>query len=159
MIIARQAAFCSIAASPHITSLRMTKPVPDSYERDQAILVSAGLVVTTLLTIGAGLLLVWFALLRENGEFWTNAGGYPIWLRDLVLWTYWPLLLGTIGLLFALSAACFAKLGCGLRFMVLESMLLLLGWGEVAASGCISFENNVQNILHGSPIHSHQQVR
>jgi len=137
----------------------MTPPAPDSYERDKAILVSAGLVVTTLLAIGAGLLLVWFALLRENHVFWTNAGGYPIWLRDLVLWTYWPLLLGTIGLLFVLSAACFGKLGCGLRFIVLESMLLLLGWGAVAASGCISFEDNVKNLLHGSPIHNHQQVR
>ena len=137
----------------------MTKPAPDSYERDQTILVSAGLVVTTLLAIGAGLLLVWFAVLRENHVFWTYGGGYPIWLRDLVLWTYWPLLLGTIGLLFVLSAACFARLGGGLRFMVLELMLLLLGWGEVVASGCISLENNVQNLLHGSPIHNHQQVR
>jgi len=37
--------------------------------------------------------LVWFSWLREEKVFWLNEGGYPIWLRELVLATFYPLLL------------------------------------------------------------------
>jgi hypothetical protein len=131
-------------------------PDPHSGEGSRTILVGAGLLVSTLMAMGIGLLLVWFALLRENQLFWTHAGGYPIWLRDLVLCTYLPLLLGTTGLLCGLSLACFAKIGGGRRFFVLHSMLLLFAWAGVATSGSIAFQNNVLNLIHGKSIHGHK---
>lgn len=42
----------------------------------------------------AGLpLLVTFSVLREMELFWRNDGGYPIWLRDLVLVAFYPILM------------------------------------------------------------------
>jgi hypothetical protein len=131
-------------------------PDPHCGEGSRTILIGVGMLVSTLITIGITLLLVWFAILRENQAFWTNAGGYPIWLRDLVLYAYLPLLLGTTGLLFTLSMACFAKIGGGRRFFVLHSMLLLLGWSGVVTSGFVAFQNNILNIIHGKSIHGHK---
>lgn len=115
--------------------------------------------LATLLAVGCGLLLVWLALLRENQAFWTHAAGYPMWLRNLVLWTFMSLFGGTVGLLCKLSMACCARLRGRLRFFAAESILILLGWGMVTASGCIAFQNNLSNLIHGVPLHHHQPVR
>lgn len=51
-----------------------------------------------LVALAVGMpLLIWFSWLRETPAFWTNAGGYPVWLRDLVLLSYYPLLLASTG--------------------------------------------------------------
>lgn len=145
----------ALSVSCNIDLFNMS-PDPHSEENSRTILIGTGMLVSTLVAIGIGLLLVWFALLRENQLFWTHAGGYPIWLRDLVLCTYLPLLLGTTGLLFALSMACFAKIGGGRRFFLLHLMLLFLGWGGVTTSGFIAFQNNILNLIHGKSVHGHK---
>lgn len=43
--------------------------------------------------------LLWFSYLRENSVFWLNAGGYPVWLRKMVLAAYYPILLVNVGVL------------------------------------------------------------
>ena len=49
-----------------------------------------------LVALAGGMpLLIWFSWLRETPAFWTNAGGYPVWLRELVLLAYYPFLLGS----------------------------------------------------------------
>lgn len=131
----------------------------DIQESTTTVLLGVGLILVTLFAIGIGLLLIGFAILRENQLFWTNAGGYPIWLRDVVLYTYLPLLLATTCLLFGLSMACFAKIGGGKRFFVIQSMLLLLGWSEVTTSGCLAFQNNIVNLIHGQSLHHHQSLK
>ncbi|MEI6674113.1 MAG: hypothetical protein WCO57_02940 [Verrucomicrobiota bacterium] len=130
---------------------------PDLGEGTPALLAGCGMLAATLLANACGLLLVWFAVLRESLVFWTNAGGYPIWLRDLVQWTYLPLWVGTVVLLGSLSVACLAKIGGGLRFFMLESVLLLLGWVIVSTSGFVAFQNNIGNLLNGHPIHYHKE--
>jgi len=70
----------------------------------------------TVLVLGLVGVLVVFAVLRENQVFWTNAGGYPIWLRDLVLWTFYPILAITGMSLILLSMACFSRVCRSLRF-------------------------------------------
>lgn len=117
--------------------------------------ISTSLVIAALLALGCGLLLVCFAVLRESRVFWTHAGSYPLWLRDLVLWSHMPLLLGTVGLLSGLSLACFLIIVKRRRPFVVEPLLVLLGWGLVTTSACISFQNNVRNIINGTPIHNH----
>ena len=119
-------------------------------------LVGFGILVATLLVMGVGVLLVWFALLRENQGFWTNAGGYPIWLRDLVRLTYMPLFASSVLLLAVLTMTCCSKICASVRFFVLESLILLLCWGLLATSGYISLSNNIMNLIEGRQLHSHQ---
>ena len=116
-----------------------------------------GVLFGTCVIFCLGVLLVWFAMLRENGFFWTNAGGYPIWLRDMVQWTYMPLFLGATMALFVLSMACCSKIYRSVRFFVLESLMLLMCWGLLATSGYIAFNNNIQNLIHGRDVHEHRK--
>jgi hypothetical protein len=125
----------------------------------RATLLGNGRVVVILASIVLGFLLVVFAVLRENSAFWTNAGGYPAWLKDLVLWAYLPLLLGTLGLLSTLSADCFSKIGEGLRFFLIESLLILLGWGMLTMSCWISFHDNMCDPISKSPFLHHFSSR
>lgn len=115
-----------------------------------------GILLATLLVMGLGVVLVWFALLRENQAFWTNAGGYPIWLRDLVRLTYMPLFSGSVALLVVLTMTCCSKVCASVRFFVLETLILLLCWGLLATSGYISLSNNIMNLIEGRDLHSHQ---
>jgi hypothetical protein len=113
------------------------------------------LVAAAALAILCGSILVWFAALREKPAFWTQVGGYPQWLKQLVLSTFMPLLYGTVGMLCGLSLACFVTIRKCRRFLGLEIVLLVLGWGMVIASACIAFQNNVCNFINGVPIHNH----
>ena len=58
---------------------------------------SGRLALAVLALVGGMPLLVSLSLLRETPSFWTNAGGYPIWLRELVLIAYYPLFLMSLG--------------------------------------------------------------
>lgn len=120
------------------------------------LLIGFGLFQATSFAALLGLLLIWFASLRENQAFWTNAGGYPVPLRHLVNWTFVPLHFVTAFLLFGISLICFSKVCGSFRFFVLESLFLLFCWGLLATSAFIAFKNNVLNILHGSPLHRHE---
>src|ERR1700742_3267812 len=46
-----------------------------------------------LLTLGLNLVLLFFVVLKEDPLFWRNEGGYPVFLRDLVLQAFYPLFL------------------------------------------------------------------
>jgi hypothetical protein len=35
---------------------------------------------------------IWFSWLRETPVFWMNEGGYPVWLREVVLVAFYPLM-------------------------------------------------------------------
>ena len=129
----------------------------ESQERHAQILTGAGLLFATVVVLGLWGVLVVFAILRENQVFWTNAGGYPIWLRDLVLWTFFPLL-GMAGLsLLALSMVCFSRVCRSLQFFVVEALLLLVCWGLFASTLYIAFSNNLINIIEGRDVHTHSQ--
>lgn len=131
----------------------------DDQDKHSEILIGFGLLLATALVFCLGVLLVWFATLRENEAFWTYAGGYPIWLRDLVLLTYLPLLFAAVLLLAGLSMAGCSKVCRSPRFWVLESLLLLVCWGLVATSGYIAFEDNIANLLDGQDLHHHNHIR
>jgi len=124
---------------------------------DQTILLGVGLMLVTLLAFAIGILLVWFAILREDQAFWTNVGGYPVWLRDLVRLTYLPLFIGTGFGLAGLSMICVAGVCRSRRFVLVESLVLLTCWGLLATSGCIALANNVRNFIDGRDLHDHRQ--
>jgi hypothetical protein len=126
-------------------------------ENSTEVLIGTGLLLATAVIFALGLVLIWFASLRENQVFWTNAGGFPILLRDLVRWTFVPLLIATAIALLGLSMACFSKLCGSARFIILESLMLLLCWGLLATAGYIAFKNNIHNIILGTPLHRHEE--
>jgi len=67
--------------------------------------VDAGLVLTRLGLAAFAFLvalpvLVGFCWLREMPIFWLNEGGYPIWLRDVVLDAYYPIFFINVVMMF-----------------------------------------------------------
>jgi hypothetical protein len=134
----------------------MSQP-SDQDDEETQILVGSVLFLFTLFILVAACLLIWFATLRENQVFWTYAGGYPILLRDLVHFTFFPLFIGTTVSLLAIHMACFAKICASLKFFILESFLLLVCWLLLATAGTIAFRNNLHNLLNGSPLHRHEK--
>ena len=105
-----------------------------------------------------GLLLILAALLRENPMFWRNAGGYPIFLRDLVEILFYPALLG-----YFLGTAAVSLIAVRLlvaRFRVGGALLFagLVQWFLLAVILTIVLWNNVDNLLHGQPLHYHPPV-
>lgn len=102
----------------------------------------------------AGLLLP-FVWLRETPHFWTNAGGYPLWLRDLVLISYYPLLLVYVGLLSFLSWLLLCQPARSVRGFCAEAILLGVLWLVVALVAMLMLANNIANVIDGRPLHDH----
>jgi hypothetical protein len=68
--------------------------------------IDSGLVLTRLGLAAFAFLvalpvLFWFCWLREMPIFWLNEGGYPVWLREMVLDTYYPIFFINLVLMFA----------------------------------------------------------
>jgi len=101
----------------------------------------------------AGLLLFASTVLRETPEFWRNSGGYPVFLRNVVYFAHYPLLflvLGgtTAGTLLALRHFVHERaIGGGLL------LLSALQWVLFIIILVIMLWNNVDNLLHGRPLH------
>jgi hypothetical protein len=95
-----------------------------------------------------------FAFLKEDPMFWRNAGGWPVWLRELVLTTFYPLLFSEFFALVALSALClrhpvFARARRQL-WPIAGTMWLWTGAVVLVVLG-----NNVSNLLEGRSLHWH----
>lgn len=117
---------------------------------------SAAEIFLVMLVNGAISLVVFAGtLLRETPEFWRNAGGYPVSLRNLVYLAYYPLLLlifsGSImGSLLALRFLARHK-GIGSGLLVLS----ILQWVLLLIILVIMLWNNVDNWVNGRPLHFH----
>lgn len=104
----------------------------------------------------AGLLLP-FVWLREQPEFWTYAGGYPLWLRQAVLLGFYPLLLAQGVLITFLSCLLVRSPSRFARLVYAEAVVLLLHWAVLALVVLMMLANNVANLLDGRPLHDHQR--
>lgn len=102
----------------------------------------------------AGFLLP-FVWLRETPYFWTNVGGYPLWLRDLVLIAYYPLLLVYVGSLSFLSWQLLCQPARSVRGFCVEAVVLGLLWLVVALVATLMLANNIANLIDGRPLHDH----
>ena len=114
--------------------------------------------VWCLLNFLLGILLLAAALLRENPMFWRNAGGFPVFLREIVYVVYYPGLLGYLAGIVGISWIALKLLGAGYRsggFLVFIGLIqgLLL-----AVILIIMLWNNLDNLLHGQPLHYHPPV-
>lgn len=112
-----------------------------------ASLLSAVFIVLNLI----GMVFTW---LKETPEFWTNAGGYPIWLRETVLESYYP------GLLAVFLAQTLATIACahalikhGSGTALLSLMGLALSWLMLFATVSVLIANNILNLINDQPLH------
>ncbi len=100
--------------------------------------------------------LIGFVWLKEDPMFWRNAGGWPVWLRETVLWGFYPLL--------ALEAAVLAGLtrwsrgtlqALRPREALAALAVLALSWGLAGLVVLLLVANNLANLFQGRPTHWH----
>jgi len=128
---------------------------PSSQEGGQpGTLLWLGFSTTTLLFSS---LLVEVAWWRENQAFWRNAGGYPIWQRELVKLTFYPLLACVCLAVLLLTNGLLNGWRGSARSWGLQVLLILLCWLLLAASMCIAWANNLGNLLEDQPLHQHEE--
>jgi hypothetical protein len=110
----------------------------------------SGLVLNLPVMLGMGLM----AWLRETPRFWTQAGGYPVGLRNFVLMGY-PLLLGLeLVLLSWMSVALIRLRREGDAGVVLGlGLLLVFQWVWMALVLGFLIWDNVENLIEGRPWH------
>lgn len=100
-------------------------------------------------------LLLFFAYLREQSSFWTNEGNWPIWLRELVGASFYPMLLLELFLLTVFSGACFRTLGSGYRTATTVVLVVPFLWTLFILVLLIVGANNLENLITGRPLHWH----
>jgi hypothetical protein len=106
------------------------------------------------LVFGGGLLLV--ACLRETPLFWQNAGGWPVWFRDLVKLGFYPGLFAFGFLVVRVVASGSAPhkppaRGRRLWWSLLSLTQIFL---LIAILAIISW-NNLVNLVEGAALHRH----
>jgi hypothetical protein len=98
-----------------------------------------------------------FAWLREEPLFWTNAGGWPIWLRDLVGISFYPLLLIQLLVLTAFTGGCLFHPSPRRRRARPEAATLPILWSLFLLVVVIFAANNLGNLVTARPLHWHAQ--
>jgi len=115
----------------------------------------SSVLVTVLLLTVFGLVVLLAAGLKEDSAFWRDAGGYSRELRALVRDGFYPatgiyffgLFLGTIIawrlLTVGSQSAALLLAACGLNWLLFLTISTVVVW------------NNIDNMLHGFPMHYH----
>lgn len=101
--------------------------------------------------------LVGFAWLKEQPLFWRNAGNWPIWLRELVGSSFYPLFLLEFLLLTAFTGASIRCLRSGCSGGGFLAVALPLVWGLFFVVILLLVANNLDNLLAGRPLHWHPE--
>ena len=94
--------------------------------------------------------------LKETEAFWRNYGGYPLWLRDYVLFFYYPMTmlllifqsLTTVGFSITMIRNRRREGFYGVLIMLPSWLLTFVALGLLMA-------NNIINYLEGRPLHWH----
>lgn len=88
--------------------------------------------------------------LRETPSFWLNAGGWPVWFRDLIHYGFYPVLfvyavltVRSIAAAAQLPANRWIRLLCWLQCLLLLGVVIFFSW------------NNLVNFIEGDPLHQH----
>lgn len=128
----------------------------DDEDRAKSAILGILFVLGCLGLLALEFLVFWFSCLRENQAFWTNAGGYPVGLRESVLTFYYPLLALNAILLGLATFGFIARLKPPYSMLGLQACVLLVCWGVFFGSAAVSWANNLLNFLEGRPIHYHK---
>jgi len=110
-------------------------------------------VALVILGLALSILLFYFVLLRESPVFWMNIGGYPLWLRDVVEITYYPLFFLNLGILISLSSLLFSYPPISRTIMWIEAGMISFLWGCFGIIFVMNVANNVCNLMEGRPLH------
>jgi hypothetical protein len=113
-------------------------------------LLAAGFLGATLLPLNTV-----FTLLKETPIFWRNIGGYPIELRELVLATYFPLLVANFLLCGGATALLQKRSFLRGRLSFNSLAMVLLFWSVWFLNVGVLLANNIANIIQGRPFHFH----
>jgi hypothetical protein len=111
-------------------------------------------------------------ILKETPLFWLNKGGYPIFLREVVLNYYYPsfilyiLVSMYIGLRILKSNFTVLRLdpekreclSCRVSCSKVQFLSILLIFLLIVLNVGILAANNVANLLNGRPLHTHAQT-
>lgn len=89
--------------------------------------------------------------------FWTNAGNWPIWLRELIGASFYPLLLLEFLLLMAFSGVWVRVLSSGSPAGKTAVAVLPLLWALFLLIVVIMGANNLDNLIAGQPFHWHRE--
>lgn len=106
-----------------------------------------------ILVVGALPLLGMVARWRESRVFWLDGRAHPHWVRLSVKYGYYPL---AFVLFWSLCRASRQVAAQGLPLRPRGTLaLLLIGWAGLTGILAYSSANNVDNLLHGRPLHWH----
>jgi len=106
----------------------------------------------------AGLLLFASTVLRETPEFWRNEGGYPVFLRNLVYFGDYPLLILVFSGTTAGTLLAWRLLGSHRGIAIGLLLLSALQWMLFVIILVVMLWNNVENLLNGRPLHYHSPL-
>jgi hypothetical protein len=113
--------------------------------------------LTAFAVVCGGVLLHW-SFLREDPWFWRNAGGHPVWQREMVGATFLPLALIYVQLVVSLTWMLFRRPPRHPIFWWIDAAFALGLWVLLLVIVGLTVANNVRNLLEGRPLHAHPAV-
>jgi len=104
-----------------------------------------------------GLILIAATILKETPVFWRNEGGYPVFLRELLLDYYFPLLFLNFVWTILISTRLFHQKAVHQKIALCPtcSLLILMSWAIPLFNLGLLGANNCANLIEGRPLHSH----
>ena len=105
-------------------------------------------------SLGFSALIFGMAWLKETPIFWRNVGGYPLWLRELVLEGFYPSVILLLILLLLTTISFLTRPSKGICCLV-ETFFAISTWVVFMGAGAVVVTNNVANLLEGRPLHAH----
>jgi hypothetical protein len=106
----------------------------------------------------ASIVLMRFTAWKENEYFWTLAGGYPFWLRDIIDFFYYPYYLGLF-IVLIVTTSSMSKRFYKKRKISHAFLILCLTWMCFLGCSFLLFANNFLNLMHDRPLHYHQPIQ
>ncbi|MDQ8193806.1 hypothetical protein QEH59_05190 [Coraliomargarita sp. SDUM461004] len=103
------------------------------------------------------LILIRLTLWKENEFFWLNIGGYPRWLRETVLFVYYPYLFFTATTLCIITHSVIGRIFRQFTYHRVW-ILLVVAWILFVSSCGLLLTNNIKNIWMNHPLHYHRPV-
>ncbi|MEM6909969.1 MAG: hypothetical protein AAF555_00155 [Verrucomicrobiota bacterium] len=101
------------------------------------------------------LLLLGMTFFKEMPIFWRNAGGYPIWLREVIGLIYYPWLLFSLACLGGWNVYLFCWMVSRPRWLPLCGTLIGSAWLILTISVVWLGWNNLENVFEGRHYNHH----
>lgn len=102
--------------------------------------------IEAVIHTGLSGILIGFAVLKEEPMFWRNAGGWPPWFREVVRFSFHPLLVIQIVVLIAFTV----RLLRNRRFRIEVVGMLLFLWILASTPLVVSVADNIEEFMHAS---------